>query len=142
MLEKVQIVIFKLVQSELMVLLLQTNEARGGFWQNITGGVESFDETIQDAAIREVNEEVGIKITIDQLHSINYVFEYNNQKEATTIENIASSRSLKDSEQINISALEHQAFKWERAIDISDESYHFTTNFEAFIKALQQVETN
>lgn len=142
MLEKVQIVIFKLVQSELMVLLLQTNEARGGFWQNITGGVESFDETIQDAAIREVSEEVGIKITRDQLHSINYVFEYNNPKRGHHYREHCFFAIIDDSEQIDISALEHQAFKWERAIDISDESYFFTTNFEAFIKALQQVETN
>ena len=142
MLEKVQIVIFKLVQSELMVLLLQTNEERGGFWQNITGGVESFDKTIQDAAIREVNEEVGIKITRDQLHSINYAFEYSNTKRGHHYREHCFFAIIDDSEQIDISAIEHQAFKWERAIDISDESYHFKTNFEAFIKALQQMETN
>jgi 8-oxo-dGTP pyrophosphatase MutT (NUDIX family) len=39
-------------------LLLKRAEARGGFWQGVTGGVE-MGETLLQAALREVREETG-----------------------------------------------------------------------------------
>ncbi|MCO5142834.1 MAG: DUF1285 domain-containing protein [Oligoflexia bacterium] len=41
-------------------LLLQTNQERGNFWQSVTGHVEK-SESFQDAALREAEEETGLK---------------------------------------------------------------------------------
>ena len=142
MLEKVQIVVFKLVQSELMVLLLQTNEERGGFWQNITGGVESFDPTIHAAAIREVEEEIGIKLASEQLRTLDYAFEYDNTKRRHHYKEHCFFTIIDHSKEIKISNLEHQAFKWLPATDITNTSYRFETNYEAYKKALLQMESH
>ena len=45
MLEKVQVVIFKELNEKVEVLLLQTNQNRGQFWQNITGSREVEDNS-------------------------------------------------------------------------------------------------
>ena len=42
------------------VLLLKTIPARGAFWQPVTGGVESSDASLDDAALREAREETGL----------------------------------------------------------------------------------
>lgn len=44
---------------DMQVLLLERADKRG-FWQSVTGSLES-GETIQDAAIREVREETGLE---------------------------------------------------------------------------------
>ena len=142
MLEKVQIVVFKIVKSELMVLLLQTNKARGSFWQNITGGVESFDHTIQEAALREIEEEIGVRLANKQLNSLDYMFEYDNKKRCHHYKEHCFYTIIDDSEKIKISELEHQSFKWMRANDISNASYRFITNYEAFKRAFQVVGSN
>ena len=66
--EKVQVVVFKELNEKVEVLLLQTNQSRGQFWQNITGGKEPKDNSNHDAAKREVKEEIGFEL--DQNRSI------------------------------------------------------------------------
>lgn len=57
---KVQVWIYTSTkQDELRVLLLLTRPERGGFWQPVTGSVES-GETLMDAAFREATEETGL----------------------------------------------------------------------------------
>ena len=56
MIEKVQVWI---VSAEKRILLLQTTAERGGYWQPVTGGVESGESHLE-AAIREANEETGM----------------------------------------------------------------------------------
>ncbi|MDD1755488.1 MAG: NUDIX pyrophosphatase [Methanomassiliicoccales archaeon] len=53
-------IIFKRGQTGTFFLLLKRNARQGGFWQPLTGGVEDT-ETLQEALIREVREETGIK---------------------------------------------------------------------------------
>jgi dATP pyrophosphohydrolase len=45
--------------AELEVLLLE-RRLRSGYWQSVTGSLDSFDEPLQAAAAREVREETGI----------------------------------------------------------------------------------
>ena len=45
--------------AELEVLLLE-RRIRAGYWQSVTGSLDSFDEPLQAAAAREVREETGI----------------------------------------------------------------------------------
>lgn len=41
------------------LLILRRSDVRGGFWQGVSGRVESQDETLRHAALREVREETG-----------------------------------------------------------------------------------
>lgn len=40
-------------------LLLKRSPARGGFWQSVSGRVETWDPSFRDAVVREVREETG-----------------------------------------------------------------------------------
>ena len=42
------------------VFLLRRTPSRGGFWQGVSGRVEPNDESLRDAALREIREETGI----------------------------------------------------------------------------------
>lgn len=69
---KVQVVIYHPKTEEF--LILQTNERRGGFWQNVTGSVES-NENILDAARRELIEETSLEIDDIRILDIEFKFE-------------------------------------------------------------------
>jgi len=67
---QVEIIIFRLIKGSYEYLLLKRIEARGGFWQPVTGGLEE-GENINDAVIRELKEETGItkiKRIIDKVY--------------------------------------------------------------------------
>ena len=55
---QVELIVYKLI-GEPLFLLLKRTEARGGFWQPITGNVE-VNESFKEAALRELKEETGI----------------------------------------------------------------------------------
>ena len=48
--------------ADLQVLLIE-RAGRPGFWQSVTGSVESVDEPLEVTAVREVAEETGIDAT-------------------------------------------------------------------------------
>ena len=45
--------------SDLKVLLIERAD-KAGFWQSVTGSIETEDATLRDTAIREVMEETGL----------------------------------------------------------------------------------
>lgn len=47
---------------DLQVLLIE-RAGRPGFWQSVTGSVDSVDEPLEETAVREVAEETGIDAT-------------------------------------------------------------------------------
>ena len=62
------------------VLLKRSNE-RGGFWQPVTGGEEDFDDgDLRKSAMREIQEELGINVTEEQIMEIPYSFRFTDQK--------------------------------------------------------------
>ncbi len=71
---QVEIIVFKKEGNELLFLILKRAPQRGEFWQPITGGVEE-NETFEEAAIREVGEEIGINNDI-KLIDFGYSFEF------------------------------------------------------------------
>lgn len=111
MLEKVQIVILKELDDTLFALLLQTNKSRGGFWQNITGSVESDDLNTKNAAIREVLEETGLFLLKDQVYDLNSSFTYENINKNLIFKEYVYYAIIDDSSNIKISN-EHDSFKW------------------------------
>jgi 8-oxo-dGTP pyrophosphatase MutT (NUDIX family) len=48
-------------RSGMRVLLLRRGEDHGGFWQGVSGCVESVDGTLRRAAEREITEELGLE---------------------------------------------------------------------------------
>lgn len=56
---QVQVFPFRWRDGRREYLLLRRVPGMGGFWQPVTGGVES-DETCDDAAVREIREETGL----------------------------------------------------------------------------------
>lgn len=41
-------------------ILLRRTPRSGGFWQGVSGRVESFDASLREAALREIREETGL----------------------------------------------------------------------------------
>src|SRR5690606_33811393 len=67
-------------------LLLQTNERRGSFWQNITGKVEE-NETYEEGALREAMEETGLLLEgIQEILSLGLCYEFTDQYKRKVVE--------------------------------------------------------
>lgn len=48
-------------------LMLLRSPRDGGFWQGVSGRVESFDATLEAAALREIREETGVASGVEIL---------------------------------------------------------------------------
>jgi dihydroneopterin triphosphate diphosphatase len=109
--KKVQVIIFKNLKDPLF-LLLKTNQGEKSFWQGVTGGVEDTDSSIEEAAIREVSEELSIKITDlkGPIHSYKFKTshpDYIGQE----MEEFCFYSEVPENTEIILSD-EHQEFKW------------------------------
>lgn len=58
---QVEAIIFRKKEGIYEFLLLKRISERGGFWQPVTGGLESTDKSMLDAVYREVFEEIALK---------------------------------------------------------------------------------
>lgn len=65
---KVAVVVF-ITQDDHVLLIQRDNEPGQGLWAMPAGFVE-YDEAPEDAAIREVQEETGLDVTIDRLLAV------------------------------------------------------------------------
>jgi len=71
-LAQVNIVCFK-SEKEPLFLLLKRNPMKGGFWQTITGGVK-INQTLGEALLSELKEELNLKLRPNNLLSTQYSF--------------------------------------------------------------------
>ena len=136
MLEKVQVVILKKDNESYDTLLLQTNQKRGSFWQNITGGVELNDSSIHHAAQREIKEEIGLELEIQKIISLNQHFEYYDQNRDITYKEHFFVAIIPSKANITLSE-EHINFKWVNTKFISLSNYKFESSFAALALALK-----
>ncbi|MFP4402514.1 MAG: NUDIX hydrolase [Candidatus Nanoarchaeia archaeon] len=79
--KKIQVIIYrKNSQESLEILALKRTPEKKGEWQPVTGNVEQ-NETFEQAAKREVEEEIGISETL-QCIDLEFEFEYSkNEKQ-------------------------------------------------------------
>ncbi|MEK7608038.1 MAG: NUDIX domain-containing protein [Patescibacteria group bacterium] len=72
---QVNVVCFKEAEGKPKFLVMKRNEKKGGFWQTITGGVHA-KELLNENALRETAEEVGIRTDKTNLLTTQYAFHY------------------------------------------------------------------
>lgn len=134
--KKAQVVLAALDQTShgFLFLLLQTNERRGSFWQNVTGKLES-NETFEEGGLREAIEETGLEIEkIVDILDLNLRFEFIDQRERNVHEETFLI-ILDEKWKVKIDPHEHQDHKWVDLTEINRESVKFESNFEALQKS-------
>lgn len=74
--EKVFVIVYKIVNDRIVFLALKPNPelGRNNDYYVITGGVESYDKSIEAAALREVAEEIGVES--NDIINLDYIFNY------------------------------------------------------------------
>jgi len=125
--QKIQIVTL----AENQLLLLQFAKFHGGGFQNITGSVEN-DETFQQAAERELHEEIGLAKSVTDI-GLTFSFK---DRWGFVVEEKVFLCELNKIPSITLSE-EHQAYKWVPIEKVTIADFVFPTNFEAFKKALE-----
>lgn len=104
---QVEVFLFKKENGKTIFLVLKRNPQKGGFWQPITGNVKP-QETFEQAALREMEEETGIKKYlkfIDTGYSFNFFDDNRNQHEKVFGIRVAQATK------VNLSS-EHTEFQW------------------------------
>jgi len=64
---KLPVSVLVVIHTPALEVLLLERAARPGFWQSVTGSLESLGETARAAARREVREETGIEVAAQAL---------------------------------------------------------------------------
>lgn len=90
------------------VLLLRRSEAKGGFWQPVTGRIEP-EERPDRAAVRELLEETGVSTTVQPLE-VPHVFAWGSQTPPVLAREFPFVARV--AEQPIALSDEHQAFEW------------------------------
>jgi 8-oxo-dGTP pyrophosphatase MutT (NUDIX family) len=111
-------------------LLMQTNEKRGSFWQNITGKIEE-NETYDEGALRETIEETGLNVEyIVDMIDLKLTHEFVDERKRDVHEK--SFLFIVDKRwPVKIDPHEHQGFKWVQLESIHPEMVKHKGNFEA-----------
>jgi len=141
--QKVQVIViaYSAIQKDNCVLLLQTNQKRGQFWQNITGTVDPGEDFFQ-AAKREFQEETAlteeyIKQTTELTFCQHFHDRWNRdvkEKAFLFLLNISTEKAP-----IVFDHNEHQDFKWIKVNSIKENDYGHISNYQAFEEALSYV---
>lgn len=134
--KKAQVVIVALdsAKQSFSFLLLQTNQRRGEFWQNVTGKVEK-EESYDEGGLREAIEETGLKIeSIVDLIDLGITHEFIDERKRDVCEK-AFLLILDQPWNVLIDPKEHQAFKWVDISELAPAHVKHAGNFEAISKA-------
>jgi dATP pyrophosphohydrolase len=124
-------------QNNYQLLLLQTNQQRGQFWQNMTGSVEA-NESFLEAAVREIKEETGIKIEPTKLIDLGLEFNFHDQWQREVTERCYL-LLLGNSTAITIDPHEHQAFLWKNIQEVTQADYKYQSNYAVFKHACERL---
>ncbi len=115
-------------------LLLQTNEQRGRFWQNVTGKIEG-EETFEEGGLREAIEETQLNIeTIVDIVDLGLSYDFTDQRGRKVHEKsfLIICDKMWD---ITIDPKEHQDYKWISQDEVEEGIVKFRSNLETLEKA-------
>lgn len=117
-----------------LFLLLQTNEKRGGFWQNATGKIEE-GESFEEGAIREVLEETQLPqdlimdlVDLEMRHD--FLDRWDRQVHEQSFLLVTQEKW-----DVKIDPEEHQNFRWVPLNEIQRDSVKFEGNYDALKKS-------
>jgi len=131
---QVEIIVYKIINSEPLFLLVKRSNERGRFWQPITGGVHK-NESLTDAAKRELLEETQISNYKNFIEDI-YSFEFDSGTKGLLKEHVFGVE-IDDNTKPKLSR-EHSEQKWcslKEALQLLE----YDTNKEAFKKLYKKI---
>jgi 8-oxo-dGTP pyrophosphatase MutT (NUDIX family) len=115
-------------------LLLQTNEKRGSFWQNVTGKLDG-EETYEEGGLREAIEETNLDIeNIVDIVDLNLSYDFTDLR-GNKVHEKSFLIVLDKKWKIKIDPHEHQDHKWVSINDINGDSVKFSSNLETLQKS-------
>jgi len=115
-------------------LLLQTNERRGKFWQNVTGKIEG-SETFEEGGLREAIEETQLNIeSIVDIIDLGIKIDFIDHR-GRRVHEKCFLIILDKIWDVRIDPKEHQSFKWINQEDVEEGIVKFRSNLEALEKA-------
>lgn len=134
--QKVQVVIFLTNPHDVELLLLKTTQKRGSYWQNVTGGVEPEDSSLEESASREVLEETGLKDI--KVYSLNFETNFIDRWDTEVTEHLFLAIAQDDEKNISIDPSEHQDWGTLKIDEVSDKNFGFPSNYNAFTLAIKK----
>lgn len=131
---KVEAIIYYLDKNNVKYFLaIKRSQEDGGFWQPVTGTLESIDN-IENCLLREINEEIGLaKEDIISISDCIHHFVWN-KKLIGEINEYVFAVEVKKSSQIKLS-FEHVEYRWETKDKVKN-TYEMFNNKVAIDKAL------
>ncbi len=122
------------ISQSFFFLLLQTNERRGSFWQNVTGKIEE-NETFEEGGLREAMEETALSVeSIVEMVSLGLSYDFTDQR-GRKVHEESFLMILDQKWDVKIDPHEHQAFKWIPVDEINPEVVKYESNYETLVKA-------
>jgi len=115
---KLPVSVLVLVHTVQREVLLLERALRAGYWQSVTGSVDTMDEPLERAAAREVREETGIDGGRLERWNVIYTFEiykqWRHRFAPGVIHNVESvfALELPACVPVTLAPEEHTAFEW------------------------------
>lgn len=134
---KAQVVLaaFDNTSHSFQILLLQTNQKRGLFWQNVTGKIEE-GETFEEGGLREAIEETQLKIeSIIDIIDLGITFDFTDSR-GRKVHEKCFLIILQEKWDVVLDSHEHISSKWISVQEINAESVKYSSNFEALQKSI------
>lgn len=136
--KKAQVVLaaFNETSHNFSFLLLQTNERRGSFWQNVTGKLED-NETFEEGGLREAIEETQLPLeAILDILNLELRYDFVDLRERQVHEE-SFLIVLNGKWNVKIDPHEHQSFRWIPINEITNGLVKFPSNFQCLEKSQQ-----
>lgn len=127
------------IEGKKYMLLLHVPEEDGelAFWQPITGGIEE-GESPSIACIREVVEETGIKLNVEQIKELEYKLDVKLERQGLLVKKtIFVSKLLPQNTHITISN-EHDSFLWVELANVKQYLF-WDSNIDTFNHVYEQI---
>jgi len=120
--------------SEPKVLLLKMLKERGGYWQPVTGSVESEDQNLEAAALREMQEETALD-PLRPPKALGYEFTFPSRWGGQCRESVFEAEvSMKGGHppQVKVDPKEHTEYQW-LTVQEAKKLLHFESNVQPLL---------